>query len=91
MPSNQKPFMNKNETSNADCLQRLVRPRAWNQEGFIVVSDANGLPLVHDWHPALWMAESRVRMITAEVPEHLRKNITIIKATMQFEWPNEKS
>jgi hypothetical protein len=26
MSSNQKTFMNKNETSNADCLQRLVRP-----------------------------------------------------------------
>jgi hypothetical protein len=25
MSSNQKPFMNKNETSNADCLQQLVR------------------------------------------------------------------
>ena len=25
MSSNQKPFMNKNETSNADCLQRFVR------------------------------------------------------------------
>ena len=25
MSSNQKPFMNKNETSNADCLQRRVR------------------------------------------------------------------
>ena len=24
MSSNQKPFMNKNETSNADCLRRLV-------------------------------------------------------------------
>jgi len=27
MSSNQKPIMNKNETSNADCLQRLVRPQ----------------------------------------------------------------
>jgi hypothetical protein len=27
MSSNQKPFMNKKKTSNADCLQRLVRPR----------------------------------------------------------------
>ena len=25
MSSNQKPFMNKNETPNADCLQRFVR------------------------------------------------------------------
>jgi hypothetical protein len=29
MSSNQKPFMNKNETPNADCLQRIVR-RRWN-------------------------------------------------------------
>jgi hypothetical protein len=34
------------------------------------------------------MAESRVRMITTELPEHLRKNLTIISATMRYEWPN---
>ena len=35
MSSNQKPFMNKNETSNADCLQRLVRRFDvwWHNEG----------------------------------------------------------
>ena len=65
---------------------RLVR--TWTQEGFIVVSDANGWPLVHDWHPAKWMAESRVRMITAELPEHLRKDLTILPGTLRFEWPN---
>ena len=36
MSSNQKPFMNKNETSNADCLQRRVRPR-------FVVRDLTGV------------------------------------------------
>jgi hypothetical protein len=76
------------QKSGSGCLERLVGPRTWTQEGFAVVSDANGLPLVHDWHSARWMAESRVRMITTELPEHLRKNLTIISATMRYEWPN---
>ena len=69
---------------------RVVGPRAWIQQGFVVVSDANGLPLVHEFHPARWMAESRVRMITAELPEHLRKSLTIITATLHYEWPNAR-
>jgi hypothetical protein len=72
------------------CVERLVGPRTWTQEGFIVVSDANGMPLVHDWHCAKWMAESRVRMITRELPERLRKNLTIAAATLRFEWPNDE-
>jgi hypothetical protein len=72
-------------------LHPVVGPRAWTQEGFIVVSDANGMPLVHDWHPAKWMAESRVRMITAELPEHLRKNLAIVPAQLRYEWPNART
>jgi hypothetical protein len=70
-------------------LQRLVRPRQWNQKGFIVVSDGNGLPMIHEWHPAQWMAESRVRQLTALLPAHLCKNMTVEKAMMKFEWPRQ--
>ena len=34
MSSNLKPFMNEKETSNADCLQRLVRHPAFDADGY---------------------------------------------------------
>ena len=76
----------------AVALDAVVRPvRAWEQRGYILVSSANDLPLIHDWYVAEWMAESAKRLVEAEMPEHLRKQLSIRPATIHFDWPNNDS
>ena len=43
MSSNQKPFMNKNETSNADYLQRRVMPLVWLLVGNLIATTGMSL------------------------------------------------
>ena len=95
MSSNQKPFMNKNETSNADCLQRLVRPRSkntaflldrmpWDKEWTIRIC----LPGIDNGH-AIWL-ESTFKRRSKKQAQKLLSDIVKLMPTVR-ERPNIRS
>ena len=83
MSSNQKPFMNKTETSNADCLQRFVRRSWWTiksyerdaipNTGWRVEQGGKVIMMELDKDAALFLAEDHNMAIMTVAEEMLAK------------------
>lgn len=72
---------------DAGMLERHVR--AWSQSGFavvsVIVSDQDYLPMVHSVRATRGEAESDLKKLTIELPEHLRVDIAVKPAQLTFD------
>ena len=60
----------------------------WSQPGFAVISDVvvgdESLPIVHSFEMTEGDAKSEEGRIVSRLPEHLRVNLRILPATLNF-------
>jgi hypothetical protein len=58
--------------------------KEWSQPGFVVISWAGVLPLVHKFCYARWEAELEEKRILEELPEDLRSGLKIVESRLIF-------
>ncbi|TSP13976.1 hypothetical protein [Cupriavidus campinensis] len=56
----------------------------WNQRCFVLVSEAEGLPLLHGWFKTEWEAETARKHAEETLPEELRAGLRITPGNLQF-------
>lgn len=59
---------------------------SWRQAGFVLVSRAGELPLVHSFHLPRWEAESAAEQ-ARKLPSELVTDLQVVPATLEFELP----
>lgn len=57
----------------------------WTQQGFLVISDACGMPLIHGYGSE-WECGVITRMAVEKLPDHLRVDLRTVPVVLHFKW-----